>query len=750
MASLVWSAPATAFTPFVVKDIRVQGLQRTEAGTVFGYLPVRVGDELTPARASEAIKALYATGFFKDVKLSQDGSVLVVRVEERPAIASVDVSGSREFDADALKKAMRQAGLAEARIFDRSVLDKAEQEIRRQYLSRGKYSVKITSSVTPMARNRVAISMAIEEGANARIAQIRILGNKVFKEEELLDQLKLTTPNWLSWYTKTDQYSREKLAGDLETLRSFYLNRGYLEFGIESTQVSIDPAREKVYVTLAIKEGERYRVRDIRFGGNTLGREKQFRKAMALKPGDTFSGEKLSQSEKKITDDLGAIGYAFASVNPVPTIDREKREVDYTINVDPGRRAYVRRITIAGNQRTRDEVIRRELRQFEGAWFDSEKIALSRDRVERLGYFTDVQIQNVPVPGVPDQVDLVVKVTERATGQMKFGAGYSSTEKMLLMVGMEEPNFLGTGNTLGIDVNTGQTQRTASVDYVNPYFTKDGVSLGTELYSRTFNANNSGLGDYRIRSAGGGLRIGIPYTELDRVSLGLIWEQNQIKAGTTGLPQRYVDYVNQFGDKSDAWLATLGWARDSRDSSLAPTRGRIQRLNVDVTFPGQDLAYYRATYQHAWYMPLTKDYTFSLSADVGLGRGFDGKPYPVFKNFYAGGIGSVRGFGSNSLGPRDAKDNSPLGGSASFSASAEVLAPLPGTGNDKTVRAFLFADAGNVFDRTIRFNDLRYSMGAGINWFSPVGPLKLSLGYPLRRKPGDDTQRVQFEIGTVF
>lgn len=750
LATLAWSAQALAFSPFVIRDIRVQGLQRTEAGTVFGYLPIRVGDEFTPARASEAIKALYATGFFKDVQLARDGEVLVVRVEERPAIASVDVSGSREFDAEALKKAMRQAGLAEARIFDRSVLDRAEQEIRRQYLSRGKYSVKITSAVTPLARNRVAVSLAIDEGASARIAQIRILGNKVFKESELLDQIKLTTPNWLSWYTKTDQYSREKLAGDLETLRSFYLNRGYLEFGIESTQVSIDPDREKVYVTLTIREGERYKVRDLKFGGNTLGREEQFRKALALRPGDTFSGEKLTQSEKKITDDLGAIGYAFASVNPVPTIDREKREVDYTLNIDPGRRAYVRRITIAGNQRTRDEVIRRELRQFEGAWFDSDKIALSRDRVERLGYFQDVQISNVPVPGVPDQVDLVVKVTERPTGNMMFTAGYSSTEKMLLGVAFNEPNFLGTGNTFGIDINTGQSQRTASVSYVDPYFTPDGVSLGTDVYSRTFNAYNSGLGDYRIRSAGGGLRLGIPYTELDRISFGLVFEQNQIKPGTNGLPQRYIDYVNQFGSTSDAWLATLGWSRDSRDSGIAPTRGAIQRLNVDVTFPGQDLSYYRATYQHAWYTPLTKDYTFSLSADVGYGRGLSGKPYPVFKNFYAGGINSVRGFGSNSLGPRDVKDNNPLGGTASFAASAEVLFPLPGTGNDKTVRAFLFADAGNVFDNRIDFGELRYSAGAGINWLSPVGPLKLSLGYPVKRKPGDDTQRVQFEMGTAF
>ncbi|MDO4683566.1 MAG: outer membrane protein assembly factor BamA [Lautropia sp.] len=744
------SAEAAAFNTFVVRDIRVQGLQRTEAGSVFGYLPVRVGDEMTPDKATEAIKALYATGFFKDVRLAKDRDVLVVSVEERPAIASVDVSGSKEFDAEALKKALRDAGLAEARIFDRSVLDRAEQEIKRQYLSRGKYSVKVTPSVTPLERNRVAVALAIDEGNNARIAQIRILGSKAFSEAKLLDQLKLTTPNWLSWYTKTDQYSREKLAGDLEALRSFYLNRGYLEFGIESTQVSIDPSREKVYITLTIKEGERFKVRDIRFGGNPLGREAQFRKALKLKAGDTFSGELLSESVKTITDELGAIGYAFADVSPVPAIDREKREVDFTLNVDPGRRAYVRRISIAGNQRTRDEVIRREIRQFEGAWFDADRISLSRDRIERLGYFQDVQISNVPVPGVPDQVDLLVQVTERATGNFSFGVGYSTTDKMLISAQINEPNFLGTGNTLSVEVNTGQTQRTAAISYVDPYFTQDGVSLSADVYSRLFNAANSGLGDYKIRSSGAGLRFGIPYTELDRLSLGVLFEQNQIRPGSTEMPQRYLDYMSQFGATSQAWLAVLGWSRDSRDSGLAPTRGRLQRLSTEVTFPGQKIAYSRTTYLHKWYYPLTKDYTFSLGADVGYGRGLDGKPYPVFKNFYGGGIGSVRGFGPNSLGPRDVKDNRPLGGTASFAASAELLFPLPGTGNDKTVRAFLFADAGNVFDSRIRFGELRYSAGAGINWLSPIGPLRLSVGYPLKREPGDDTQRVQFEIGTSF
>ena len=398
LSALSMTEVALAFDPFVVRDIRVEGLQRTEAGTVFGYLPIRVGDRVTDANAAEAVKALFATGFFKDVRLSVDGDVLIVTVEERPAIASVDISGSKEFDADVLKKALRDTGLAEARIFDRALLDRAEQEIKRQYLTRSKYSVKITSTVTPLERNRVGIALAIEEGGDARIAQIRLIGNRAFTEAQLLDQLKLTTPTWISWYTKTDQYSREKLAGDLEALRSFYLNRGFLEFALESTQVSIDPDREGVYVTLTIKEGERFTVKDMKLGGNTLGRDDQFRKLFRLQPGDTFSGERLTETTKAISDALGAIGYAFANASPVPEIDRNNREVSFTINIDPGRRAYVRRVIVSGNQRTRDEVVRREIRQFEGAWFDSERIKLSRDRIERLGYFQGVTINTKPVP----------------------------------------------------------------------------------------------------------------------------------------------------------------------------------------------------------------------------------------------------------------------------------------------------------------------------------------------------------------
>ncbi|MGE0801759.1 MAG: outer membrane protein assembly factor BamA [Lautropia sp.] len=742
---------ARAFEPFVVKDIRLEGLQRTEAGSVFSYLPIRVGDRVTDLNASEAVKALFATGFFKDVRLAVDGDVLIVTVEERPAIASVDVSGSREFEVEALKKALRDTGLAEARIFDRALLDRAEQEIRRQYLSRSKYSVKITSTVTPLERNRVGIAIAIDEGNNARIAQIRIIGNQAFSEATLLDQLKLTTPTWLSWYTKTDQYSREKLAGDLETLRSYYLNRGYLEFAIESTQVSIDPDREGVYVTLTVKEGERFTVKDVKFGGDLLGREEQFRSRLKLQAGDTFSGERLSDSTKAIIDDLGAIGYAFANVTPVPQIDRERREVSFTLNVDPGRRAYVRRVIIAGNQRTRDEVVRREIRQFEGAWYDSDRIRLSRDRIERLGYFQGVQISTEPVPGVPDQVDLRVSVTERATGSFTFGIGFSSTDKFLVSAQVNEPNFLGTGNTLAVEVNTGETQRSAAVSFIEPYFTPDGVSRSVDLYSRTLNARELGLGDYKLRASGVGLRFGIPYTELDRLNFGLVYEQNKISPGTSTMPQRYVDHIAHYGEKSGALLGVIGWVRDSRDSVLSPTRGRYQRINLEATFPRQDLSYARLTYRHQWYLPLTKDYTLALNADVGYGDKLDpDKPYPVFKNFYAGGINSVRGFSPNSLGPRDANDNNPIGGRASFAVSAEFLFPLPGTGNDQTIRTFFFLDGGNVFDRWIELGELRYSVGIGLNWLSPIGPLKLSVGYPLRKRPGDDPQRVQFQIGSGF
>ncbi len=751
-------AIAGAFEPFTIRDIRVEGVQRTEPGTVFSYLPVRVGDTMTDEKASEAVKALFATGFFRDVRLQAEDGVLVVQVEERPAIASIDITGAKEFDKDTLRKTLRDQGLAESRIFDRAVLERAEQELKRQYLARGKYGVQVTSTITPLERNRVGITLAVEEGQNARITGIRFVGNKAFTDKQLLDEMRLTTPGWFTWYSKNDQYAREKLAGDLEALRSFYLDRGYLEFAIESTQVSISPDKESVEITIDVHEGEQFRVSDVRFGGELLGREEEFAKLVELKPGDVFSGSRLSDSTRRISERLGALGYAFANVNAVPDIDREKRQVAFDVLVDPGRRVYVRRIDIAGNLRTRDEVIRRELRQFEDAWYDAEKIRLSRERIDRLGYFTEVRIESRPVAGAPDQVDLEVVVTERPTGNITLGIGFSSTDKIILSGSIVQHNFLGTGKSLALDVNTSRLSRTIVVSYTDPYFTPDGISRSFDLYTRSFNADELGLGDYRTRASGVGLRFGIPYTEFDRVSLGTTFERNDVRLGARP-PVRYRQFVDDFGSSSTAWLANVGWVRDSRDSAIVPTRGRVQTANFEVTMPVAELRYWRATYLHQWYYPLGRDYTFALNGDFGIGRGFGGEPYPIFKNFYAGGIGSVRGYYPSSLGPKEEEltlrgDTRlvPLGGQTRVVGSAEFIFPLPGTGHDRTIRSFVFLDAGTVFPRgeTVSLGDLRYSAGIGLTWLSPIGPLKLSLATPLRKREGDRTQRLQFQIGTGF
>lgn len=750
LAALLLAHAAHAFQPFVVRDIRVEGAQRTEPGTVFGYLPVKVGETFTEDKAISATRALFASGFFKDVRLEVDGDVLVVVVEERPAIATIDVTGAKEFDKDAVRRALRDIGLAESRIFDRSVLERAEQELKRQYLSRGKYAVRVTSTVTPLERNRVGIALTIEEGDTARIRSIAIVGNKAFSESVLLDQFRLSTPTWLSWYTKTDQYAREKLAGDLETLRSFYLDRGFLEFSIDSSQVAIAPDKESVHITLNITEGGVYRVSAVNLGGQLLGRQGEFASLLKLKAGDTFSARRLSESTKAISDRLGTLGYAFANVNAVPQIDRDKREVAFDVLVDPGRRVYVRRINVVGNQRTRDEVIRREMRQFEDAWYDSERIRLSRERIGRLGFFVEVRVDNVPVPDSPDQVDLNVVVREQPTGAINFGVGVSSAEKFILSASINQQNFLGTGQSLGLDLNTSRINRTINLSFTDPYFTRDGISRSFDLYSRTFNASALNLGDYRWRSSGVAMRFGIPYTEVDRISFGMAAENNNLMLGSNP-PQRFRDYVASFGESSTALLASLGWRRDSRDSAFAPTRGHLNTANLEVTLPAGDLRYYRSTFNHQTFLPLSRDYTLAFNGDIGVGRSIGGDIYPLFKNFYAGGIGSVRGFTQSSLGPRDPVDNIPLGGQTRLVGSVEFIFPLPGTGSDRSFRSFVFLDAGNVYPvGRIDFGELRASTGLGLNWASPIGPMKIGLGFPVRRLPGDRIQRVQFQIGTGF
>lgn len=735
---------------FVVKDIEVEGLRRTEAGTVFSYLPIRVGDTFTDEKALQAIRSLFATGFFEDVKISAKGDVLVVTVVERPAIASVEINGTKEFDKETLKEALKGVGIGESLIFDRSLLDKAEQELKRQYLSRSKYGAQVQTRVDQLARNRVGITFNVDEGESASIKQLKILGAKDFEEEELLEEFELSTGGWMSWYSKNDQYSRQKLSGDIEKLRSFYLNRGYADFNIENTQVQIAPNKQDIFITITIKEGEKFTFGDIELSGQLLGRDDELRSLIKMKKGETFNGELLTDSSKAIQDRLGNYGYAFANANVIPDLDREKRVVNINMAVDTGKRVYVRRMNVGGNTRTKDEVIRREFRQFESSWYDSRKIQLSKERVDRLGYFSNVDIETQPVPGTSDQIDVNMQVEEKPTGNLLLGAGISSTDSLVLSAAIQQQNLFGTGKTVGLELNTSKVNRTISFSQTDPYFTIDGVSRSFEVYNRRTDPSELNLGDYIIETTGAGLRFGYPISEFERISFGAGYEGTDLEVGPFS-PDRFQRYVNDFGNSSYAVLLNAGYSFDSRDSAIAPTRGRVTRLTAEYATPLGDQEFIRTTYQEQFYFPIGKLYTLALNGEITGGFGLGDSPYPIFRNVYAGGIGTVRGYRSSTLGPRDA-DNVPIGGSKRVIANAEFFFPIPGMSKDRTFRAFTFLDAGNVFqtNEKIKFGELRYSTGVGISWLSPVGPLKFSLGVPLNREPQDETQRVQFTIGTGF
>ena len=748
------ASPALAFEPFVVKDIRVEGIQRTEAGTVFSYLPVKVGERFSEEKASQAIKALFATGFFKDVRLEVENDVIVVLVDERPAISQIDFVGIKEFEKDALKKGLKEVGLAESRIFDRAVLERAEQELKRQYLSKGLYGVQITTTVTPLERNRVGVNFNVVEGEAAKIRQISVIGNKVFKEKELLDLMALTTPGWMTWYSKSDQYSKQKLSADIEALRSFYLNRGYLDFSIDSTQVSITPDKKDIYITLSITEGEKYTISDVKLAGTMVVPEADLQPLLKLKAGDTFSRDSVTATTKALSDRLGNEGYAFANVNAAPEVDKVKREVAFTFFVDPGRRVYVRKINFAGNARTRDEVLRREMRQMEGAWYDGAAINRSKVRLDRLGYFEDVAIETPAVPGSTDQVDANFTVKERATGNLMLGAGFSSAEKVILSASIAQQNLFGTGNAMTLQMNTGRINRTIALSFTNPYWTVDGVSIGWDVYQRNVDPTSLSVATYKSSSIGAGVRFGYPIAEDDRINFGLAIDQTKIDVFDTS-PAPYISFVNNFGDTARSLVATAGWARDRRDSFLYPTSGVYQRASLEVATPVLDLRYVRASYQHQHWFPFGGGHALMLNGDVGYAHGYDGKELPFYKNFYAGGIGSVRGYQQSTLGPRYIDANNytrSLGGNRRAVANAEYYFPMPGQGKDKSMRLSLFADAGYVWgpDDKVQASDLRYSAGLAFSWSSPVGPLKFSLGQALKKEDGDRTQKFQFQLGTVF
>ncbi|NBW60381.1 MAG: outer membrane protein assembly factor BamA [Methylophilaceae bacterium] len=758
LAVLSLSSLATAVEPFTVKDIRVEGLQRTEAGTVFSYLPVKVGEVMDDEKATQAIKSLYSTGFFKDVRIEYDQDVLVVYLQERPAIADITMSGNKSFPTDKMKEGLKQIGLAEGQIFDKSLLERAEQEIKRQYLAQGKYSANVKATSKPLERNRVMVKFEIEEGSVSKIRGINIVGNQTFTDDELKDQFKLTTPDWLTWWNKNDQYSRQKLTADLEALRSFYMNQGFLEFNIDSTQVSISPDKRDIYITTNISEGDKYNVGQIKLSGELIIPEEELRSLIQLKSGETFNRQLLTESTKAMSERLSNEGYAFANVNAVPEVDKDKHIVGFNFMVDPGRRVYVRRVVLTGNARTRDEVLRREMRQMESSWYGGDKIKRSKQRLERLQYFSDVNIETPAVPGTTDQVDVNVNVTERSTGSVMLGAGLSSAEGIILGFTVNQANFLGTGNRVSAQVNTGRVNTVYSLSYTDPFFTPDGISRTFNVYRRDVDTSFLRTGTYQTSSYGGGVNFGMPLNERDSIFAGLSFDYTDVTLSSDSPPnwKRYCNNNISGGCNNYSWMLNTGWSHDTRDNIMFPNKGVFQRANLEVGLPGLDLQYYRMDYKHAWYEPITKSFTLMLNGEIGYGNSYGGKDYPFFKNYFVGGVNSVRGYFQSSIGNR-LSDNSGNfnfyeGGTKRIVGNAEVFFPVPGLKDSNQFRLSTFVDTGSVWGdkESINLSELRYSAGFGVSWFSPFGPLKVFVAKAFKDQETDRTQVFGFQMGSQF
>jgi outer membrane protein insertion porin family len=742
--------PASALADtFVVRDIRVDGLQRIAAGTVFSYLPVKVGERMDATQTPEIVRSLYRTGFFKDVRLEREGDVLVITVEERPAIAELNISGNKAIETKDLKQGLKDVGLAEGRTFNRPVLDKIEAELRRQYFNQGKYGVKIESTVTPLERNRVAVAIDIVEGETATIKKINIVGNKAFKESELLDEFKQTTGGWLSFLTKDNQYSKQKLSGDLEALRSFYLDRGYLNFRIDSTQVTITPDKQDIYVTVNVTEGDVYRVSDIKLAGDLVVAPEELYPLVQISRGEPFSRKKVVQSSERVTRKLGDQGYAFANVNSSPQVDEEKKTVALTFYVDPGRRVYVRRINFKGNAKTRDEVLRREFRQMESAWFSGEQVKRSRERLQRLGFFETATIETPAVAGSADQVDVETTVKERPGGTLTAGIGYSQSQGVLFNASIIQDNFLGTGKRVALAFNNSDVNTIYALSYTNPYFTPEGISRGFTVRYRSTDFTELTTSQYLTDVLIGGVNFGVPVTETDRINFTFDINNTQVKLGS-GASLELKQFLDTYGDEYLNFDFGVSWARDSRDRAIFPTTGALQRLYAEATLPGSDLTYWKVGYSHRRYFPLTKSFTLALNADLGYGDGYgDTEELPFFEHFYAGGYGTVRGYKLYSLGPKDSTGNA-YGGNMKVVGNVELLFPMPGKTFGESVRLATFFDVGNVYLDSFDAGDLRYSAGVGATWMSPLGALTISAAKALNEKDGDETEVFQFQLGQTF
>jgi outer membrane protein insertion porin family len=789
--------------PFVVSDIRVDGLQRIGAGTVFTYLPVERGDTLDAARAAQAIRALYKTGFFEDVRLDRQGDILVVTVSERPAINKLTITGNKDIHTEDLMKGLKDIGLSEGETFDRHSLDQVTQELTRQYNNRGKYNVEIVPSIARLDRNRVDVTIAIKEGKAAKIRHINLVGNETFEQKDILDDWESRESNWLSWYRRDDQYSREKLSGDLEKLNEYYLDRGYIDFSVDNTQVAISPDKRDMFLTAGLTEGEPYTISSVEVSGDTILPADQIKRLVLLKEGQTFSRKILEVTSDAITNTLSNIGYAFAQVNPVPQIDRDKHTIGLNLQVVPGPRVNVRHIQFKGNNRTSDEVLRREMRQFENAWYSQAAIDRSKVRLQRLGYFDKVEVETRPVAGTPDQVDVVYNVTETNSGSFTFGLGYSQLSGITTSIQVSENNFLGTGNRVSVEASSNSYLKRYSFSFLNPYFTDGGMSLGYNIWWRDFDNSNFNTANFSTTSAAGQMVLGLPITENDTVTAMLGIDRNQIFAYPGSSPQSIVDYIDALGTRTfHAWRTQIAWARDTRNDYFAPTNGMLQRVSAELALPGSTVQYYKLNYQFSKYWPLSRYMVLNTRAEVGYGDSYgnaisrnvcytpgtytdsngDGIPdtyvpgpdpsepceasspdfvkrltadgLPFFENFYAGGTNSVRGFRDNTLGPRGTALGSdyqqPLGGSLKTVGSLELI--FPTLIKSSAARVSAFVDFGNVFRNTDEFDasELRASTGLALLWRAPVGPISISYAIPLRSEPDDKIERLQFTFGGSF
>lgn len=744
---------------FIIEDIRVEGLQRISAGTVFNFLPVKVGDEMTDNDARGIIRSLYKSKYFNDVQLEQQDNILVIKVQERPAISSIELVGNKDMDSAELLKSLRELGFGEGQVFEQAMLERVELELERQYFSRGKYGVAIESEVTPLSRNRVAIRITMAEGVVATISEINIVGNDSFEQKELTTEFQTTTGSLLSFITKDNQYSRQKLSADLETLRSFYLDRGFVDFTVESTQVSISDDKKNMFITINLSEGNKYKINEVRIAGNLIVPEQELFELVTINKNSVFSRKAITKSTENLTDRLGNEGYAFANVNAVPDINREEQEVNLTFFVDPGRRAYVRRINISGNSKTRDEVLRREFRQQESAWISTEKVEQSKARVSRLGYFDNVNVETIPVAGVQDQVDLDFSVSETPSGSLSAGVGYSQSDGIIFNANVTQKNFLGSGKHIRFGFNNSSINTIYSFGYTNPFATVDGISQGFNAFYRKTDADEANIARYTLDAFGGDITYGIPISEENRINLGLGYEHTEVDLPSRASDRitRYVDYLEREGNSFDTVTLNLGWSSDSRDNALLPTSGISQSLSAEVAIPGPSLEYYKLRYKASAYRPISDSLTFAVRGEFGYGDAYGStEEFPFFQNFYAGGIRSVRGFQANTLGVRERTadgDDEPLGGNLLVTGGAEIIFPVPFMEKSlKSFRLSAFTDFGNVYDVDQDFDAglLRYSAGLSAIWVSPFGAMTFSIAAPLNKEDGDETEAFQFSLGSTF